>query len=58
MLNPVRPQERFKAIYVYKNDHDKKIRCDSCLSKEAEDPSDKIVICETCNIATHQSCYG
>ena len=53
MFSLQRPQQRFKDIYVYKNDHDKKIRCDACGSKVADDPLDKIVICETCNVATH-----
>lgn len=58
MLNKYRPQERFKNIYCYENDDDKQIRCDACLSKTADDPLDKIVICETCNVGIHQSCYG
>ena len=58
MPNLQRPQERFKEIYFYQNNKDKNIKCDACLSKCADDPRDKIVICETCNVGTHQSCYG
>ena len=34
-----------------------KMRCDVCLWEDDCD-GDEIVICDTCNHATHQSCYG
>ena len=33
------------------------IKCDICLDKEYED-DDLIVLCDLCNAATHQGCYG
>jgi len=29
-----------------------------CGSKDAQEDDDVIVICEGCNVGTHQSCYG
>ena len=50
------------AIYIKDNDQDEAIVCDICLDgdeQEADDVTfDKIVICENCNVAVHQSCYG
>ena len=46
-------------IYVSKNDNDEDILCDSCLDDfHDEDNKDDLVICEKCNVAVHQSCYG
>ncbi len=39
------------------NVNDEDIQCDICLEYDYED-HDQIVICELCNAATHQSCYG
>lgn len=36
---------------------DEDIQCDICLEFDHED-DDQIVICELCNAATHQTCYG
>ena len=48
-----RPYPRFREIYIHKNDIDTRIRCDVCCSKAAEEDEDLIVICESCNVATH-----
>ena len=46
-------------IYVTKNDNDEDIMCDSCLDDfHDEQTNDDLVICEKCNVAVHQSCYG
>ena len=42
---------------IPENDNDEDIQCDVCLEFEYED-DDMIVICEMCNAAVHQCCYG
>jgi hypothetical protein len=46
-----------QKIYINRNDVDEDIQCDICLDFEHED-DDQIVLCDLCNVATHQSCYG
>lgn len=42
-----------------KNDFDENINCDACLDDYAgENNEDDLVICDNCNAAVHQSCYG
>lgn len=42
---------------IPENNIDEEIQCDVCLEDDYHD-DDKIVICEMCNAAVHQSCYG
>ncbi len=52
-FNPNNPYE--KIIIPYENEDE--IQCDICLDPDHED-DDQIVMCDLCNAATHQSCYG
>lgn len=47
-------------IYIKKNDKDEDIMCDVCQDDicEEEDFVDDVVLCDKCNVAVHQSCYG
>ena len=46
-------------IWVTKNDIDDDIQCDACQDDfKDESTGDDLVICEKCNVAVHQSCYG
>ena len=46
-------------IWEHKNDVDEDIVCDSCLDDfHDEEKHDDLIICENCNVAVHQSCYG
>ncbi|CDW90174.1 phd zinc finger-containing protein [Stylonychia lemnae] len=47
----------YEQIYISGNDVDEDIHCDVCLEFEQED-DDQIIICELCNVACHQQCYG
>ena len=48
-----------KLIYITKNDNDADIMCDVCLDDFFdEDEQDDLVMCDGCNVAVHQSCYG
>lgn len=47
----------FYEMRINENDDDTNIRCDVCLEYEYED-DDLIVVCEMCNAAVHQGCYG
>lgn len=42
---------------ILENDVDENIQCDVCLEMEYEE-GDAILICDLCNAATHQTCYG
>ena len=68
----IKPQEKKQTIEVKKveidpndpyalirieNTQEKDIVCDVCLEEEDYD-EDEILICELCQAATHQSCYG
>jgi NuA3 HAT complex component NTO1 len=44
-------------IRIDKNDNNDTIVCDVCLGDDDAE-GDEIIICELCNVATHQSCYG
>ena len=39
------------------NDMDS-IKCDVCLWNHITSEDDQIVLCDECNVACHQSCYG
>ena len=54
---PVRQSISLTEIYQYQNQIDENIVCDICLC-ESWDPTDAIVVCETCLVAVHQSCYA
>ena len=50
-------------IYIKENDFDHNIMCDVCLDDVVEKDedgvvTDHLVICDRCNVAVHQSCYG
>ena len=46
--------QKYKSIYVTKNQIDKDILCDVCLDDiEDEEGNDCVVICDLCNGATH-----
>lgn len=46
------------GIYNKNNDSEKDMVCDICLDENTYKENDLIVICDGCNSATHQSCYG
>ena len=51
--------EARSLIWVTKNEEDSEILCDSCLDDfNDEENHDDLVICEKCNAAVHQTCYG
>ncbi|CDW90148.1 protein jade-3 [Stylonychia lemnae] len=52
------PNIKYSYIYEKKNEIDENIVCDVCLDDIVEDGVDSLVICDLCNSATHQSCYG
>ncbi len=54
---PFDPSNPYAEIIVQENFDDDKVQCDICLDKEYED-EDQIVLCDLCNAATHQGCYG
>ena len=47
----------YEKIMINLNQKEEDIACDICLELEHED-DDQIVICDHCNVAVHQSCYG
>lgn len=47
----------YRNIRIDQNDNDEDIQCDVCLESYAEE-GNEIVLCDLCNVATHQSCYG
>ena len=51
------PNNPYEKIIVTSNLVDEDIQCDICLEYEYED-DDQIVLCDLCNTACHQSCYG
>ena len=48
---------KFRCLWNKSNDIVNNQYCDICLGDQIED-SDKLVFCDGCNYATHQSCYG
>ena len=58
MLTSNDPKVRYRPIYEDKNDVDKDIVCDVCLDDLIEDNEDELVLCDLCNSAVHQKCYG
>ena len=58
MVSPANPKMKvYKSIWEEKNDDEDKVICDVCLW-EFDEKDDLLVICEGCNSAVHQSCYG
>ncbi|KEJ82736.1 Protein Jade-3 [Oxytricha trifallax] len=53
-FDPLNPYEK---ITINQNKVDEDIQCDVCLEFDHEE-DDQIVICDLCNVAVHQSCYG
>ncbi|CDW90175.1 phd zinc finger-containing protein [Stylonychia lemnae] len=51
------PNKPYDKIYITQNEVDEDIQCDVCLEYDFED-DDQIILCELCNAACHQSCYG
>ncbi len=51
--DPSDPYSKIKILTTC----DDEIQCDICLEFDHED-DDQLVICELCNCATHQKCYG
>eukprot|EP00347_Sterkiella_histriomuscorum_P014716 403359825 len=51
------PNNPYEKIILNQNTEDEDIQCDVCLEFDHED-EDQIVICDLCNVAVHQSCYG
>jgi hypothetical protein len=51
------PIDPYNKIRIDSNDKDENIHCDICLEVSPE-KKDAIVLCDLCNVATHQSCYG
>ena len=50
--------EKFKRnIYETRNDVPSNIKCQVCL-RYADTKNDKIILCDFCNGAVHQKCYG
>ena len=47
----------YKAIWIMENNLDKNVKCDVCMDDD-DNEGDEIVICDGCNMAVHQSCYG
>lgn len=48
-----------QKIWVVANDNDEDIECDICLDDFCDEENhDDLVICDFCNVAVHQSCYG
>lgn len=58
IISPVDPNKQvYKSLWMAKNNENDCIACDVCLS-ENDEANDQILICDGCNSATHQSCYG
>jgi len=51
------PKVRYSIIHETKNDIEEDIMCDACLDDLIEE-NNELVICDQCNAAVHQSCYG
>lgn len=59
MLLSYTPEIVKEMIWETKNDIEKDIMCDACQDDfKDEEKGDDLVICEKCNVAVHQSCYG
>lgn len=56
-VDPNDPYEKIRIDQNRGGQDENDIICDVCLDGDAED-KDKIVICELCFAATHQSCYA
>lgn len=47
----------FKDVYLTINDDDTLFSCDVCCERVSS-PENEIVLCDYCNVAVHQFCYG
>ena len=52
-----RAADPYYDIRIQENYVDDNICCDICLEFD-HDLDNKIVLCDLCNVAVHQSCYG
>ncbi|CAI2370078.1 unnamed protein product [Moneuplotes crassus] len=48
---------KYDKIVQHENNNEEFMRCDICMDNFSE-ASDTLVICELCNVAVHQKCYG
>ena len=56
--SPVQPNKMvYKILWMTENDDDKEGKCDICQDDD-DNEGDEIVICDGCNVAVHQTCYG
>ena len=51
------PSDPYKKIRCEKNKTEENIVCDVCLDGD-DDEGDEILICDLCQTAVHQTCYG
>ena len=51
------PEDFKKIVYEYQNDDPSEIKCQVCL-KFTSESDNQIVLCDFCNGAVHQKCYG
>lgn len=49
----------YDSLWIHENNQDdiKGTSCDICLGYD-DNEGDEIVMCDGCNVAVHQSCYG
>ena len=48
----------YKSIWISENDeNDFSTKCDICMGDD-DDEGDEMVLCDGCNVCTHQTCYG
>ena len=58
MVSPINEEMQvYCNIWDKENDVKDNVLCDVCLW-EFDEPEDQLVMCEGCNGATHQTCYG
>ena len=58
ILNSNDEKVKYSLIYEKKNEVDEDIICDVCLNDIVDEGEDELVICDLCNTAVHQKCYG
>jgi hypothetical protein len=53
----INPEDPYEFIRIDQNAKNDDIACDVCLD-ESDAENDEILICDLCQVAVHQSCYG